>query len=92
MIVRQIRSELNKNAEKESIEIFSQNLKSLLLQDPVKGKKILGIDPGFKTGCKVAVISELGDVLDTGVIYPNVESKKSDGDYQIIKNLLMKHG
>lgn len=72
---RQIRSMLTKNAEKESIEIFAKNLKQLLLLKPVKGKRILGIDPGFKMGCKLALISEQNDVLHTDCIYPHTKKE-----------------
>lgn len=70
-MTRQIRSSLTKMAEKISVEIFAKNLKQLLLLHPVKGKKILGIDPGFKNGCKLALISECMDLLETAVIYPH---------------------
>ncbi|XP_055324004.1 uncharacterized protein YdcI [Sitodiplosis mosellana] len=70
---RQIRSLLTKNAEKESVEVFAKNLKQLLLVKPVKGKRILGVDPGFKNGCKLALISEQNDVLDTDTIYPHTK-------------------
>lgn len=66
---------LTKNAEKESIEVFAKNLKQLLLLRPVKGKKILGIDPGFKNGCKLAMISEHNDVLETETIYPHTKAQ-----------------
>lgn len=72
---RQIRSMLTKNAEKESIEVFAKNLKQLLLLKPVKGKRILGIDPGFKNGCKLALISEQNDVLATDCIYPHTRKE-----------------
>lgn len=70
---RQIRTMLTKNAEKESVEVFAKNLKQLLLLKPVKGKRILGVDPGFKNGCKLAMISEQNDVLDTECIYPHTK-------------------
>lgn len=72
-INRQIRSTLTKSAEKESIEVFSKNVKQLLLLKPVKGKRILGIDPGFRNGCKLALISEQNDVLETDCIYPHTK-------------------
>lgn len=75
LMTRQIRSQLTKSAEKESIKIFARNLKQLLLLKPVKGKRILGIDPGFKNGCKLAMISEQNDVLDTDVIYPHTRTE-----------------
>lgn len=89
LIVRQTRAELKANAEKASIDVFTINLKKLLLGTPLKGKSIIGIDPGFSVGCKLAVISPLGDVLDTGVIYPH--TKKLIKDQILVKELLMKH-
>lgn len=65
LIVRQTQSELNKKAEKSAVDVFATNLKNLLLTQQVKGKKILGIDPGFASGCKLAVISETGELLET---------------------------
>ena len=70
-IEREVRSDLNEIAEQKAIEIFSMNLKNLLLQAPIKNKVVLGVDPAFRTGCKLAVVDELGKVLDKGVIYPN---------------------
>lgn len=90
-MTRQIRSTLTKDAEKASIEVFAKNLKQLLLLHPVKGKKILGIDPGFKNGCKFALISECTDVLETGVIYPHTNTKNSMVYGQKIADLLRKH-
>lgn len=71
-VIRQLRSELQKIADKAAIASFAENLKNLLLTVPVKGRKILGIDPGFKNGCKLALISEFGEVLETNTIYPHV--------------------
>ncbi len=68
---REVRSELNEKAEEQAIEIFSVNLQKLLLQPPLKGKIILGIDPAFRTGCKLSVVNEQGTVLEKGVIYPH---------------------
>ncbi|GFS19498.1 S1 RNA-binding domain-containing protein 1, partial [Elysia marginata] len=68
-LCRKIRSDLTANAEKASISVFNSNLKNLLLVSPVKYKTIFGIDPGFKNGCKVAVISPTGQVVDTDVLY-----------------------
>lgn len=73
-IEREVRAELKEMAENQAIEIFSLNLSKLLLQPPLKGKVILGIDPAFRTGCKLSVVSPTGDVLDKGVIYPNEKS------------------
>nr|XP_033332434.1 S1 RNA-binding domain-containing protein 1 [Megalopta genalis] len=71
LVVRRVRNELKKQAETASIEVFAVNVKQLLLTSPVRGKIILGVDPGFVHGCKLAVISEQGKLLDTGVIYPH---------------------
>lgn len=68
---REVRSELTEMAEEQAIEIFATNLQKLLLQPPLKGKVILGIDPAFRTGCKLSVVSPTGQVLDKGVIYPH---------------------
>ena len=70
-IEREIRAILTEEADKASIEVFAVNVKNLLLQAPLKGKTILGVDPAFRTGCKLAVISKTGKVLQIGVIYPN---------------------
>lgn len=88
---RQIRSLLTKNAEKESVEVFAKNLKQLLLVRPVKGKRVLGIDPGYKNGCKLALISEQNDVLDTDCIYPHTQKDKTMIYEHKIINLLRKH-
>ncbi|XP_068979477.1 S1 RNA-binding domain-containing protein 1 [Bombus flavifrons] len=77
LVVRRVRSEMKQKAETASIEVFVTNVKQLLLTPPVRGKIILAIDPGFSHGCKLAVISEQGDVLETDVIYPHTKGKKS---------------
>lgn len=86
-----MRSDLNDLAEKASINVFAKNLRELLLTSPLKGERILGIDPGFTNGCKMALISETSDVLDTGVIYPH--TKKGNQRYyaEILCDLLFKH-
>lgn len=73
---RQIHAELTKTAQNASIEVFATNLKQLLLMSPVKGERIVGIDPGFTNGCKVAIISEQSEVLDTTVLYPHNTNKQ----------------
>lgn len=77
LIKRRMRSELKEKAETASIEVFATNVKQLLLTSPVRGQVVLGIDPGFRHGCKLAVVSEHGDVLETGVIYPHNRTKNS---------------
>ncbi len=79
-IEREIRSILSEKAEEQAIKIFSLNLKNILLQAPMKGKTVLGIDPAYRTGCKLAVISPASQVLEIGVIYPNERSKDSKVD------------
>lgn len=91
LIVREVRSELKLKAEKASYEVFSSNLKQLLLMPPLRGKSIMGIDPGFLNGCKLAVISSTGVYLSSGVIYPHRKNSKGSENAQILKNLLMKH-
>lgn len=73
-IEREIRNTLTEQAEEGAITVFGQNLKQLLMQPPIKDKIVLAIDPGFRTGCKIAVIDGIGKVLQTGVIYPTTNS------------------
>lgn len=76
LIIRQTQTELTRRAEKSAVDVFATNLKNLLLTNPVKGQKILGIDPGFSSGCKLSMISETGDLLETGyVIHPHDRSR-----------------
>ena len=84
-IEREIRSILSEKAEEQAINIFSVNLKNLLLQAPMKGKVVLGVDPAFRTGCKLAVISPNSKVLEIGVIYPNEKSKGSTVDPKVLE-------
>ena len=70
-IEREIHSELTERAEEQAIHIFSENLRNLLLQPPLKGKVVLGVDPAYRTGCKLAVVDETGKVLEIDVIYPH---------------------
>jgi uncharacterized protein len=72
---REVRSELTEKAEEQAIEVFADNLQKLLLQPPLKGKVVLGVDPAFRTGCKLTVCNEQGTVLDKGVIYPHEKTK-----------------
>lgn len=90
-IEREIRSELTQKAEEHAIEIFSENLKNLLLQAPLKGKKILGLDPAYRTGCKLAVINEYGSFVDKNVIYPHPPVSKNDQAEKIFVDMIKKH-
>lgn len=75
-VERDIRNELTEKAEEQAIKVFARNLRSLLLQPPVPGKVVLGVDPAYRTGCKWAVVDETGKLLETGVVYPTPPQKK----------------
>lgn len=90
-IEREIRNTLTDAASEKAIEVFAKNTRQLLMQPPVKNKVTLGLDPGYRTGCKVAVVDETGKVLDTGVIYPVPPHNKIDDAKRIIKGLVKKH-
>ncbi|CUM99743.1 S1 RNA-binding domain-containing protein [Turicibacter sanguinis] len=83
-IEREIRASLKEVAENQAIHIFSENVRQLLLQPPMKGKVVLGVDPAFRTGCKLAVVDETGKVLDIDVIYPHEKSKGSTADPKLV--------
>ena len=93
-IEREVRAILTDKASEQAIKMFEVNLRPLLLQPPVKGKVTLGLDPAYRTGCKLAVVDETGKVLDTGVVYPIPEVHKPaqiEDAKSIIKNLIKKH-
>lgn len=90
-IEREIRSSLTEIAEKEAIKVFATNLKNYLLQPPVKGRVVMGFDPAFRTGCKIAVVDEFGDLLDTVTIYPTEPEKKIIESERILLDLVKKH-
>lgn len=89
---REIRNELTQRAAKQAISMFALNLKPLLLQPPVKDKVIMGFDPAYRTGCKIAVVDATGKVLDTTVVYPTPPHKKTEEAKQELKRLIHKHG
>ena len=89
-IEREVRNQLTDRGEEQAIKVFASNLHSLLLQAPVKGNTVLGIDPGFRTGCKLAVVDETGKVLEVGVMYPHPPQKKYEEAKQILKKLIDK--
>ena len=91
-IQREIRASLTDKASISAIKVFSTNLQQLLMQPPVKDKVTLGLDPGYRTGCKVAVVDGTGKVLDTAVIYPVPPKSKIPEAKLIIKTLVKKHG
>jgi len=88
----EIRAELTDNANEGAITVFGDNLRQLLLQPPIKGKVALGLDPGYRMGCKVAVVDPTGKVLDTTVIFPVPEFKRVEQAKKILKDLIYKHG
>lgn len=90
-IEREIRSEITERAEMKAIKTFGKNLESLLLTRPIKGRVVLGFDPAFRTGCKLAVIDELGNLLDIEVIYPNEPKKDLVGSTKTLRNLIDKY-
>jgi len=77
-VEREIRAELKEKAEDQAIKVFMENLKNYLLTPPMKGKVVLGVDPAYRTGCKLAVVDETGKVLDKGVIFPNQTRKNAE--------------
>lgn len=87
-IEREIRNELTEKAEERAIHIFSENLRNLLLQPPLKGKMVLGVDPAYRTGCKLAVVDETGKVLKIDVIYPHPPVSKTRDAKEKVRNIL----
>ena len=87
-IEREIRNQLTEEAETQAIDIFSTNLKNLLLQPPLKGNIVLGVDPAFRTGCKLAVIDETGKLLRVDVMYPNAPHHDIEGSEKILLAIL----
>jgi len=87
-IEREMRKQKTEEAEKQAIEVFSKNLKSLLLLPPVKGHRVLGIDPGFRTGCKIAAVDETGKLLGTATIYPHPPQSKKEEAKKIVAEFI----
>ncbi|MBM7554402.1 Tex family protein [Thalassobacillus pellis] len=90
-IEREIRNSLSEKAEEQAIDVFSQNLRSLLLQPPLKGKTVLGVDPAYRTGCKLSVIDETGKVQDISLMYPTPPKSDIAGSEKIVLALLKKY-
>ena len=91
-IEREIRGELTERAEDGAIKVFGKNLEQLLMQPPIEGKVVLGWDPAFRTGCKLAVVDATGKVLDTVVIYPTAPQNKVEEAKRTLKKLIAKYG
>jgi len=90
-IDREIRTELTDTANQQAISMFALNLKPLLLSPPIKGKTVLGFDPAYRTGCKIAVVDPTGKALDTTVVYPTPPHSKTEEAKQELKRLIKKH-
>ena len=90
-IEREIRSELTDKGEEGAILIFKENLKALLMQAPIKGKVVMGYDPGFRTGCKVAVLDSTGKFLEKATVYPTLPKNDVEGTKKILKELIYKY-
>ncbi len=90
-IEREIRNELTEKAEDGAIEVFGKNLKQLLMQPPISGQTVLGWDPAFRTGCKLAVVDSTGKVLETKVIYPTAPHNKTEESKRILKDIITKN-
>lgn len=90
-IEREIRAELTENANEQAIKMFEVNLRPLLLQPPIKDKVTLGLDPAYRTGCKIAVVDSMGKVLATTVIYPTPPQSKVEESKQVLKELIKKY-
>ena len=91
-IVRQLRSQYSERAGEHAIRIFARNLRRLLLQPPVRGYVVIGIDPGYRTGCKVAVVDPTGKVLETTTIYPHKPQKRWNEAKATLRRLIVDHG
>lgn len=90
-IETEIRNILTEDAQEASIKVFNKNLSGLLLQPPIKGNVVLGLDPGYRTGCKVAVVDETGKVLDTGIVYCTLPNHDKDKAKKILKDMIKKN-
>lgn len=90
-IDREIRSDLTEKAEEQAIKVFGQNAKQLLLGAPLKGLTVIGFDPAYRTGCKIAVIDDTGKLLDTATIYPTAPQNDIEGAKKVLLNLINKY-
>lgn len=90
-IERDVRRQLTETAQSHAIRVFASNLKALLLQPPLAGQVVLGIDPGFRTGCKVAVVDPQGKLLDTGTIYPHEPQNRLEESLKVLAALVEKY-
>lgn len=87
---REIRNSLTEKAEEQAIRVFGQNLRNLLLQPPVRGQVVIGVDPGYRTGCKLAAVDETGKLLEVDVIYPHPPQRKKEEAARILEKMISK--
>ena len=90
-IEREIRSDLTDKGENGAIDIFKANLKALLMQSPIKGKVVMGYDPGFRTGCKIAILDDTGKFLEKVAVFPTAPQNDVEGSIKTLKQLIYKH-
>ena len=91
-IQNEVRNDITASAQEQAIKVFGENLRNLLLQAPVKGKVVMGFDPAYRTGCKIAVVGENGEVLDTTVVYPTPPQNRTEDAERVLTALIKKHG
>ena len=87
-IEREIRSDLSEKAEEQAIKVFGKNAKQLLMQPPIKNMTVMGFDPAYRTGCKIAVIDKTGKLLDTTTVYPTEPQNDVEGAKTALKALI----
>jgi uncharacterized protein len=90
-IEREIRNILTEKAEEQAIKVFGLNLKNLLMQSPIKGKVVMGFDPAYRTGCKIAVVDDTGKLLDTNTVYPTPPQNEKEGAKKTLKEMIKKY-
>ena len=91
-IQNEVRSDITASAQEQAIKVFGENLRNLLMQAPVKGKVVMGFDPAYRTGCKIAVVGENGEVLDTTVVYPTPPQNRTEDAERVLSALVKKYG
>ena len=89
---RELRNDLTESAQEQAISVFASNLRALLLQPPMRGRVTLGLDPAYRTGCKIAVVDPTGKVLDTAVVYPTPPQKRIEDAERMLTALIRRHG
>ena len=90
-IEREIRAELSEKGEEGAIQIFKENLSALLMQSPIKGKTVLGFDPGFRTGCKIAILDDTGKLMDTATVFVTLSKNDMESSLKKLKELVIKY-